>query len=298
VPTLGKLLEGRHEVVLVVTRPDRKKGRGWGVQPTPVKEFVRNSGCVVLVRQPEKTSEEDFVDFLRKLDADIFIVTDYGLFLQKDLLSIPKRYCINLHPSLLPKYRGAAPVNRAILNGETVTGNTVIKVTERMDAGSIIMQERVKIGAEENAAELSERLSSSGADLILKALKVIEEGKEVLREQDEGEATFAPKLEKDEGRIDWSASAVEINGKIRGMQPWPGAFTYLDDRLLKILEAEADDNGNGSARPGTVRDKEKFIINTGGGTLCVKTLQVEGKKTMSRDEFLRGHHLQEGMVLG
>jgi methionyl-tRNA formyltransferase len=167
-----------------------------------------------------------------------------------------------------------------------------------MDAGSMIMQERIDIGEDENAVTLLERLSRSGAELMLKALEAIEAGKEELREQDENEVVLAPKLEKDEGRIDWTGSAAEIIRKIRGMQPWPGAFSYLEGRMLKILEAETGNAEDSSGTPGTVCDEKKFIVHTGKGTICVNVLQLEGKKSMTSDEFLRGYHLKKGTILG
>jgi len=298
VPTLKKLMDSGHEVVAVVTRPDRKKGRGWSVQPTLVKEFISQSSAGTRVLQPEKASEEGFLNSLRGMDADVFVIVDYGWFLKKDLLEIPRKYCVNLHPSLLPKYRGAAPVNWAILNGESEIGNTVLTVTERMDAGSMIMQERTDIGEDENAVTLSERLSRSGAELMFKALEAIEAGKEELKEQDENAVVLAPKLEKDEGRIDWTRSTTEIIRKIRGMQPWPGAFSYLGGRMLKILEAETGDDEDCSGTPGTVCDEKRFIVSTGKGTIYVNVVQVEGKKAMTSDEFLRGHHIKKGTILG
>jgi methionyl-tRNA formyltransferase len=167
-----------------------------------------------------------------------------------------------------------------------------------MDAGSMLMQERIDIGEDENAVTLSERLSRSGAELMLKALEAIEAGKEELTEQDENEVVLAPKLEKDEGRIDWTGSAAEIIRKIRGMQPWPGAFSYLDGRMLKILEAETGDAEDCSGAPGTVCDEKKFIVSTGKGAILVNVLQLEGKKAMSANEFLRGHYIKKGTVLG
>lgn len=297
-PALEKLLESRHEVAAVVTQPDRKKGRGWHLGPTPVKAFMEEEAAGAQVLQPEKVSDTVFIDSLKAIDADVFVVVDYGQFLSKELLALPRKYCVNLHPSLLPKYRGASPVNRAILNGDSETGNTVIRMNERMDAGSIIMREKTKIGEHEDAAGLLERLSREGADLLLKALGAIEAGKESLVEQNESEATYAPKLEKQEGKIDWAAPALEIIRKARAMKPWPGAFTYLDGKLLKILDAEISTASDCAGPPGTICDEKEFIISAGTGAIRVEKLQMEGKKPMPSDEFLRGHRVRKGSVLG
>ncbi len=297
-PTLRKLVESDHQIVAVVTQPDRKRGRGWNVQPTPVKALVEQMSPGVSIFQPEKVSDPGFVDSLKNIDADVFVVVDYGRLLSREILELPRKGCVNLHPSLLPRHRGASPVNRAILSGDKETGNTVIKMAERMDAGRIIMQERTGIGEDENAAGLLERLSRSGADLILKALEVIEAGKEDLKEQDEKEASYAPKLEKKEGEIDWGRPAEEIARKVKGMQPWPGAFTFLDGRTLKILEAAVIDVAEKAGVPGAVLGEGEFIVNTGKGALRVDRLQLEGKKVMTSNEFLRGHRFEKGTVLG
>ncbi|MFH1552518.1 MAG: methionyl-tRNA formyltransferase [Candidatus Omnitrophota bacterium] len=296
-PSLKKLHKSSHEIVAVVTQPDKKKGRGWSVRPTPIKAFVEQAAPGMDVFQPEKASDAQFIDSLRKMDADIFVVIDYGQLLDKDLLDVPRKCCVNLHPSLLPKYRGAAPVNRAILNGEEETGNTVIRMTERMDAGSVIMQEKTEIGEDEDAEDLLERLSYSGADLLLKALSAIESGEECLSEQDESAAAYAPKLGKKEGEIDWTVSAQEVVRKVRAMQPWPGAFTHLDSRTLKVIHAAEDDASESSSSPGTISDETKFIVNTGKGSVRVTMLQLEGKKAMTSAEFLRGHPAKKGTVL-
>ncbi len=231
-PTLKKLLESKHEVAAVVTQPDRKKGRGWNVQPTPYKAFMEQAAPGVEVLQPEKVSDPELAVDLRKIEADVFIVIDYGQFLSKEILSVPKKYCINLHPSLLPKYRGAAPINRALMDGEKTTGNTVMKMNERMDAGDIILQEATPVLKDEDAVLLSARLADMGAALVMKALELIEQGSEKPSVQDEKSATYAKKLTKEDGLIDWSKSTEEIMRRVKGARPWPGAFTALDGKML------------------------------------------------------------------
>jgi len=297
-PTLKKLLASDHEVTAVVTSPDKKRGRGMSVMPTLIKAFVEKASPGLEILQPEKASCPDFVDQVKNAGADIFIVVDFGQILTPDLLKGAKKYCINLHPSLLPKYRGAAPLNRAILNGETETGNTVIKMNERMDAGSMIARKKTDIGENETASELSERLSASGADLVLEVLKKIELGQEDFVDQEEAGVSYAPKLTKKEGKIDWNVSAEEIMRKVRGMQPWPGAYTDIDGRILKIVEAEMEDGDKENVTPGEVVMGGQFMINAAKGAIKVIMLQLEGKKAMTAEEFLRGHRLEKGTVLG
>ena len=295
---LEKLIESEHEVMAVVTQPDREKGRGLKVQSSPIKQFINQPGFDIELLQPEKVSDSEFVNYVKAKEADVFVVIDYGQFLNKDLLEAPKKGCINLHPSLLPKYRGAAPVNWAVLNGDKETGNTIIKLTERMDAGKIIIQEKTPIYNEENAFALSERLSKNGADLVLKALEMIEKNKESLKEQDESEASYAPRLEKKQGEIKWKDTAQEIVNKVRGMQPWPGAYTYLNGKMLKVLKAQVITDIEDKGEPGFVCDRKRFVVLSGEGAVEVEEVQAEGKRAMNRDEFLRGQKIEEGTILG
>lgn len=298
VPALKRLLGSAHEVVAVVTQPDKKKGRGWSVMPTQVKAAMEQIAPAMDILQPEKISDGEFIAAIRGMDPDIFVVVDYGRILGEELLDVPRKYCINLHPSLLPEYRGASPVNKAILNGDEETGNTIIRMNLRMDAGSIIMQEKVRIGAEEDAVMLEERLSQNGAELLLKALEKIEAGREEFLEQDEAAATYAPRLTKKDGRIDWARAAIEIDRQVKGLVPWPGAFTFLDGKVLKIHKAGIISGGGVSAPPGSVIDANKLIVKAGQGDICIKKLQLEGKKTMSAESFLKGYPLNPGTVLG
>jgi methionyl-tRNA formyltransferase len=297
IPTLRRLIESPHKVLAVVTQPDRKKGRGWKVQPTPVKEFIGKTHPEMEVIQPGKASDPGFVKHLETMNADLFVVVDYGQILSKELLDVPSKYCVNLHPSLLPKYRGPSPVNWAIMNGDGETGNTVIKMNEHMDAGDMILQEETVLKGDETAGELLERLSCEGAGLVVKALELIEKGAENMVEQDESRVTHAPKLTKEMGRIDWNRPAQEIIRQVRAMSPWPGAFTYLDGKVLKVHKAELCDE-NAKGRPGEICDTEKFTISACNGKICVKVLQLEGKKAMSPGEFLRGYHIKDGTILG
>lgn len=296
-PTLKKLLNSKHDVVAVVTQPDSKKGRTMDVVPAPVKAFAEKAVPGVEILQPSDIKDSAIVDHLRSKAPDVFVVVDYGQLLSEEILKIPGNYSINLHPSLLPKYRGAAPVNRAILNGEKETGNTVIKMTGCMDAGEIIVQEKTPIKDEEAAPELLERLAKEGARLVMKALDMIGAGELELTEQDEAEATQAPKLQKKDGKIEWKDPASYIIRKVRAMQPWPGAFTYLDGKTLKIFKAHAVSDAEKAASPGTVVDEKNFIVKAGEEAVQVDVLQLEGKRKMTRDEFLRGYKLAKGIIL-
>jgi len=296
-PTVKSLIDSEHEVAAVVTQPDSKKGRGWNVLPTPVKAFVEKAAPGLEVLQPEDASEEGFIRYLNAAGADVFVVVDYGKILPPEVLDVPEKGCLNLHPSLLPKYRGAAPLNWVIVNGEEETGNTVIMMNERMDAGSVIAQETTPIG-EEDAAQLGERLSRAGAELMMKSLGAIVDGSAESREQDEAEASYAPKLTKNDGEVDWTQPAVNICARIRGLQPWPGAFTRFNGRTLKIIKAAVDDTGTEKAPAGAVIGEKDLIVAAGEGAVRIITLQMEGKKAMSADGFLRGHSVKKGTILG
>lgn len=288
IPSLKRLMNSRHEVLAVVTLPDAKSGRGMNPRPTPVKAFIEQAAPAIPVFQPGKVNDKKFTDPLRLLEADVFVVIDYGSKLSKELLGLPAKYCVNLHPSLLPKYRGASPVNWAILSGDKETGNTVIKMAEQMDAGDIITQKATAIGDDEDAVSLEERLSQAGAELLADTLEAIEKGEERPVKQDESKASYAPRLQKKQGRIDWSEDAAIIERKVRGMKPWPGTFTYLNKKLLKIHGARITDTGSNAGKPGTFEDTAGFIVRTGKGALQITRLQPEGKRVMTAEEFLRG----------
>lgn len=298
IPTLERLVESRHKVAAVVSQPDRKKGRGMKIQPTPVKKFVWTSRPEIEVIQPEKASEKGFIEHIKTLKADVFVVIDYGQILKKELLEVPSKYCINLHPSLLPRYRGPSPVAWAILNGDKQTGNTVVKMNEKMDAGDIVLQKKAPIREDDTAGELLERLSYEGAELVLKAIEIIDSKAENIVPQNEKTATYAPKLTRDMGMIDWRDDAESIARKVRAMQPWPGAFTYLDGKVLKIIEVEAHDPRSTETDAGKVSAGEEFVVSACKGRIYIKMLQLEGKKVMSQEEFLRGYRIKANTILG
>ncbi|MBF0494330.1 MAG: methionyl-tRNA formyltransferase [Candidatus Omnitrophica bacterium] len=297
IPSLKRLATSGHDIVAVVTQPDKRQGRGWNFMPHPIKAISEKVFPGTDIFQPENVNSEDFIAAVKSKDADLFVVIDYGQFLCKKVLDMPKKFCVNLHASLLPKYRGASPVNWAVVRGETETGNTVFRMNERMDAGDVIASSRVRIGEAETTVELSERLSLNGAELLVKTLDSIASGGTVFEKQDDVKATYAPKLKKEDGRIDWTRSAEEIMRQIRGMQPWPGAYTLLRGKILKIFQSEIVDDVTGIA-PGSIAYTEDFTVETGKGALRLKLLQLEGKKCMENYKFLRGFRLEKGEPLG
>ncbi|MBU1852841.1 MAG: methionyl-tRNA formyltransferase [Candidatus Omnitrophica bacterium] len=288
VPVLDTLKD-REEVVLVVTQPDRKKGRSLKVTSTPVKKLAQNIGIEIF--QPDTVNCKDAVEYLKKFNADLFIVVSFGQILRKEVLSIPKLYCLNVHGSLLPKYRGAAPINRAIADGEKETGVTIIKMNEKMDEGDIALKEAVSIDECEDAIMLSGRLSGKGAKLILDSMELIKKNAVNFIKQPNTGATYAPRLKKEDGLIDWKKTADEIYNRIRAFVPWPGCFTYWDKKLIKIYKVSPDKNFSLDSKPGTVLkiDKNGILVNTGDGALWILELQLEGKRRMNSEEFVIGH---------
>ena len=234
VPILEELVKNE-EVALVVTQPDREKGRALKVAPTAVKSKAEELGIEIF--QPGKVNTKESMEFLKKFNADLFIVVSFGQILSKEVLSLPKLYCLNIHASLLPKYRGAAPINWAIANGEKETGVTIMKMNEKMDEGDVLLNESVAMDADNDAVTVSDKLSKKGSQVLLKAVELIKADKADFIKQDNSKATFAPKLKKDDGLIDWKMTAEEISNRIRAFAPWPGCFTYLDKKMLKIWKA-------------------------------------------------------------
>jgi len=289
VPVLGSL-KAKHEVVLIVTQPDRKKGRSSSPSPTAVKATANKLGIEVF--QPADVNSRESIGYLEKFGADIFTVVSFGQILSKGLLGLPRVFPINLHASILPGYRGAAPINWAIANGEKETGVTIIRMNEKMDAGDIILKETVAIGKDEDAIMLSERLSKKGAGVLLRSLDLIEKDSVVFKKQDNAEASYAPKLEKKDGLIDWAQSAEEIHNRIRAFVPWPGCFTYWHHKIVKIYKAQFDLGPIvPDSRPGMVLNlsRENIAVATGRGILRILELQLESRRRMKVGTFIAGH---------
>jgi methionyl-tRNA formyltransferase len=299
IPSLRALAGSAHDIVAVVTQEDRPKGRKLILTPPPVKTAALELGLAVL--QPPKASEPAFLDRVRELAPELIAVVAYGRYLPKELWGFPRYKTVNLHPSLLPKYRGASPIRSAILSGDADTGVTVMYLSEEMDAGDIIKQAVVPIGEDDGYVELSGKLAVSGAELLLEAIDDIETGKAGRRPQDESKVTTTRKIKKEDGLIDWSRPARSLLLQVRAFNPWPGAYTYFDwhgrRMLLKILEARVDEGRAG--REGVVSDctPEGIVIGTGSGCLVATRVQPEGKRPMAAAEFSAGHGGIEGTAL-
>ena len=292
---LEALIKAGHKIVLVVTQPDKPKGRSGKLQISDVKDCAIKNGIEVF--QPEKIKEESSVSFLKSIDADIYVVAAFGQIISKEILDIPRYGCINIHASLLPKYRGAAPIQQAILDGEKVTGVTIQQMNTGVDTGDILLQREYAISDDETGGSLFDRLSILGADLVIEALDLIEKGKIIPRPQDESKATHCGKIKKDMGLIDWSWSATKIERYIRGLNPWPSAYTYMDGRQLKIWKAYVSDEKGECATVLKV-DKKSITIGCGEGSVRVLEVQLEGKKRMEMSAFLLGNRILEGDRIG
>jgi len=298
VPSVAALALGGQEVVGVITQPDRPKGRGKKLSSPPVKEVALAYGLKVF--QPEKIKDGKFLDTLRALAPEVIVVAAYGCILPREVLQLPEKGCINVHASLLPKYRGAAPIHRAIINGEKETGITIMYMSEELDAGDIIRQASTEITEEDTAGTLHDRLAEMGASLLLKVLKDIEKGQINRLKQDHKRATYAPPLTREDELICWEKSSREIFNHVRGMNPWPGAYTRWDKSVLKIWRVQVVDNHNIQGSPGEVLecDQHKGItVCTGSGAVRILELQMQGKRRMTAAEFLRGRQVPPGTVL-
>jgi methionyl-tRNA formyltransferase len=292
---LKSLLQGPDELVAVVTQPDREKGRGRKVIPSPVKELALQHGMPPL--QPGKVKEEAFQEKLRALQPELIVVVAYGQILPKSILKIPQYGAVNIHASLLPKYRGAAPIVWAILKGEKITGVTTMLMDEGMDTGDIFLQREIPIDDDDTAETLQQRLALLGAQLFMETLEKMKAGNIHPISQDHSKATYAPPLKKEDGRIDWRKEAKEIDLQVRAFDPWPGAFTELDGRLLKVYRGEVR-KGKPAGKAGTVvwAGSDFIEVETGNDSFLIKEVQLEGKRRMSVRDFLAGHSISTGTV--
>ncbi len=297
VGALEAIIQSGHEVTAVVTQPDKPKGRSKELQISPVKACALKYNIPVF--QPVKIKEAEAVAKLREYEADIFVVAAFGQILSKEILTMPKYGCINIHASLLPKYRGASPIQWAVLNGEEISGVTIMQMDEGIDTGDILMQETVALDAKETGESLFDKLAVCGADLIVKALDAIEAGKVTPVKQDEAASTHVGMLKKEFGRMDFSQDAVVLERKIRGLNSWPSAYTYMKGKTLKIWDADVVKcDACEKAQCGEVLDvtKDSFLVMTGNGLLEIKEVQLEGKKRMDVKSFLLGNTIEKGMI--
>ncbi len=294
VPSLVAISQ-TEDVVRVVTQPDRQAGRGRKMIPSPVKEEALDRGIPCL--QPTKISEPEFIRTLRDYSCDLFVVAAFGQILPPEVLEIPKYGCINIHASLLPRYRGASPIAAAIAAGEGKTGITTMWMDAGLDTGDILMQRELEIGPEETTGVLTERLAILGARTLLQTLKALREGRLHKTPQNDAEATTTPRLKKEQGAIDWNERTETIRNKVRAMDPWPGAYTVAGGEILKIWRVTP---GEGQGHPGEVLHADRrFQVGTQDGSVVIETLQRPGKRRVSGAEFLRGRPpVREGMILG
>ncbi len=300
VPTLRALLDSEHDVVALVTQPDKRVGREQSIEPPPIKKEITRSGGfqtpkafgagkspLLEVLQPAKIKDPQTIEEIRDFAPDVIVVVAYGQILPRDVLEIPRLACLNLHASLLPRWRGAAPIQATIATGDCETGITVMYMDEGLDTGDILLQRSVEILPNDTGGSLHDRLARIAPEALLESLRLVAAGNAPRIAQDNARATYAPKLKREHGQIDWSESAEAIERKIRAYNPWPGAFMKVDRQNLKVFSASVVDlNG----RPGEVlRSDKDLIVATGKGALSLAEVQLEGKRRMSAAEFLRGH---------
>lgn len=297
VGALKSLAENGYEIAGVVTQPDKPRGRGKASAMTPVKEAALELGLTVY--QPSRVREQSFMDTVRALNPDVIVVSAFGQIIPKALLELPRYGCVNIHASLLPKYRGAAPIQWAVMDGEPVSGVTIMQMDEGLDTGDMLAKTEVPLEPDETGGSLFDKLSRAGAELLIRTLPALEQGTLTPEKQPlESPTAYARMIRKEDGRIDWNLEAEAIERRIRGLNPWPSAYTELTGKILKIWRAEVLPKESGQT-PGTVTEAGKggFCVQTGKGVLRLLEVQLEGKKRMDAQAFLRGFHVAPGMKL-
>ena len=297
VSSLRILLDNGYAVAAVVTAPDKPRGRGQQITFTPVKDAALHASLPIL--QPNDLRDPAFAATIADLAPDLIVVVAFRI-LPREVYAIPRLGSFNLHASLLPKYRGAAPIQWAIINGEKETGVTTFMLQDTVDTGSVILQARVVIGPEETAGELHDKLAEVGAEIVLQTVRLIGSGKAKSRQQDDRQASPAPKLFKEDGRIDWTQPALDVHNRIRGLSPVPGAWTTADTAVLKIFRSQIGAATSSNALPGTIVsvDRTSCEVQTGSGTIALQEVMLEGRKRLGIEEFLRGHRLVVGKRFG
>ena len=294
-PTLKALHQSSHTVLSVITQPDKPKGRGQKLLVSPIKQFALDFNLPVL--QPKTVNDPEFIHTLNQNQPDFIIVVAFGQILSETFLKIPKQFCINLHSSLLPKYRGAAPIHRSILNGDTLTGVTSMIMDKGMDTGDILLMQETPIHKSDNAQTLHDTLSEMGGNLVLETLVRLEQNTLLPTPQNNNLATYAPKLKKEEGLVRWEKNANTLFNQVRGLTPWPGSYTLLNKKRLRILKAQVTE-GTLDDQPGQIARVTDIGIEVGTGQdrLVLTELQPEGKKSMSAKSFLAGHKIERGTL--
>ncbi|NPA12885.1 MAG: methionyl-tRNA formyltransferase [Aquificae bacterium] len=299
VESLKELINSNHQVVAVITQPDKPKGRGKKLTPPPVKQLAQEYGIPVL--QPEKVKgNRQLYQQIKELNPDISVVVAYGKILPEEVINLPKYKTINVHASLLPEYRGAAPIHRAIMDGKDKTGVCIMEITKELDAGDVYQCKEVEITQQDDIISLHDRLAKEGAKLLIQVLNQIETGTAKKTPQEHHKSTYAKPITKEEGKINWEKSAEEIFNQIRALKVWPKAFTKFRDKEIKILDAEVvDTTSTGEVGKITEIHKGKgFVVQTGKGKLLIKKVQFPNSKPISSDEAVRGYHIKEGERLG
>lgn len=296
VPALESIVNAGYDVSLVVTQVDRRRGRGKKLQPTEVKAKALELGLEVF--QPENVNTKESIEKIKSLEPDFIVVAAYGQILKKELLEIPKYNIINIHASLLPKYRGASPINWAIVNGDEKTGITIMEVVEGLDSGDMILKEEIKIEEDDDASIIHDKLSEIGGGLVVKAMRSLADGTATLVPQDDDLSCYAPKLSREDGEIDWSKTALEIRNQVRGFKPWPSAFTkYKDDRMtIHWVEIVEEDYPGEIGEIVRVTD-DGIYVKTGEGIVNIVELQFPGNRSMKTEDYLRGNEIEEGILL-
>lgn len=297
VPCLQTIIDEGHDVVGVVTQPDKPKGRGKKLAMPPVKELALKYN--IPVYQPQRVKTQEFVQVLKDINPDVIIVVAFGQILSKDILDIPKYGCINVHASILPKYRGAAPINWVIINGEKTTGVTTMYMDVGLDTGDMILKREMNIGTDETAGELHDKMMYIGADVLKDTLKLIEGGNPPREKQNDDEASYAPIMDKNLGNIDWSKNAVDIYNLVRGTNPWPSSYTKYNGEIMKIWKCLVLDKES-NAKPGKMLkvDKEGIQVCTNDKILLLKEIQMPGKRRMTVEEYIKGNDINTNLVLG
>ena len=298
VGTLEALIAAGHEITLVVSQPDKPKGRGHELAPTPVKETALKHGLKVF--QPKRLKDPETIKTLEETPADAIVVIAFGQIVPASILHMKKYGCINVHGSLLPKYRGAAPIQWAVIDGERESGVTIMQMDEGLDTGDMLLKGSVVLDEKETSGSLFDKLSALGASLCVEALEKLEKGELTPEKQGESPTEYARMLTKEMGELDFSRDAVTLERLIRGFNPWPSAYTRLGDKTLKIWAADVCEKKDPKKQPGTVTEvaKQDFTVACGEGALKITELQLQGKKRMDAAAFLRGYHLEAGMKLG
>lgn len=297
VPALNALIKSNHSVSAVFTQPDKPKGRGHKLAPPPVKVLAEDNGITVYQPASLKKEADEYIKIIKDINPDIIVVAAYGKILPRKVLEIPRLGCVNIHGSLLPKYRGAAPIQRAVLNGETETGITTMLMNEGLDTGDILLVQKTEIGENETASELFDRLSCMGADVLMKTIEALNGGEIEPQKQDDSEATYAPMLSKDLSKLEFNNPVFNVHKKICGLSDWPCAVTSIDGKRLKVYRSEIVSETKPDAEPGEILDEKNFTVACSDGSLRLVEVQADGSKRMKSEDYLRGKPVSRGTIL-